>query len=110
MQLPLGGTSIGASRSLRDLLVNSSARSPIIIAEAPRRWPAGVHGTRRFLLHRFPFAVAYRELRSIIQVLAVAHARRRPGYWRAPATALRWLYESETLSESLRELDICGVL
>src|SRR5437879_5533304 len=24
--------------------------------------------------------------------------------WRAPATALRWLYESETLSESLREL------
>jgi hypothetical protein len=28
MQLPLSGTSIGASRSLRDLLVNSSARSP----------------------------------------------------------------------------------
>jgi plasmid stabilization system protein ParE len=53
-----------------------------IIAEAPQRWPAGPYGTRKFLLHRFPFAVVYRELPSIIQVLAVAHGHRRPGYWK----------------------------
>ena len=53
-----------------------------IIAEAPQRWPAGPHGTRKFLLHRFPFAVVYRELPSAIQILAVAHGHRRPGYWK----------------------------
>ena len=50
------------------------------IAEAPERFPSGVQGTRRLLLQRFPFAVVYRELPSVIQVLAVAHGRRRPGY------------------------------
>jgi plasmid stabilization system protein ParE len=53
-----------------------------MIAEAPQRWPAGPYGTRRFLLHRFPFAVVYRELPTAIQVLAVAHGHRRPGYWK----------------------------
>ena len=53
-----------------------------IIAEAPQRWPAGQHGTRKFLLDRFPFAVVYRELPSTIQVVAVAHGHRRPGYWK----------------------------
>ena len=58
------------------------ARAIGMIAEAPQRWPAGLHGTRKFLIHRFPFAVVYRELSSAIQVLAVAHGHRRPGYWK----------------------------
>jgi len=53
-----------------------------MIAEAPQRWPDNINGTRRLLLQRFPFAVVYRELPSIIQVLAIAHGRRRPGYWK----------------------------
>jgi plasmid stabilization system protein ParE len=53
------------------------------ISEAPRRWPAYLLGTRRFLLHRFPYAVIYRERRERIQVVAVAHGRRRPDYWKA---------------------------
>ncbi len=57
-------------------------RAVASIADAPERFPAGTSGTRRFLLQRFPFAVVYRELPSVIQVLAVAHARRRPGYWK----------------------------
>lgn len=52
------------------------------ILAAPQRWPAGPWGTRKVLLHRFPFAVIYRELPSAIQVLAVAHGHRRPGYWK----------------------------
>ena len=52
------------------------------ISAAPQRWPAGPHGTRKFLLRRFPFAVVYRELPSAIQILAVAHGHRRPGYWK----------------------------
>ena len=52
------------------------------IRSAPQRWRAGIHGTRKFLLRRFPFALVYRELPSAIQLLAVAHGHRRPGYWK----------------------------
>lgn len=51
------------------------------IAEAPERWPRAGAGCRRYVLHRFPFLVIYREHRAAIEVVAVAHARRRPGYW-----------------------------
>ena len=57
-------------------------RAVEMIADAPHRWASGLYGTRRFLLHRFPFALIYRELPSVIQVLAVAHHHRRPGYWK----------------------------
>ncbi|RLA45246.1 MAG: type II toxin-antitoxin system RelE/ParE family toxin [Gammaproteobacteria bacterium] len=36
---------------------------------------------RRASLQRFPFALIYREKQSKVQVLAVAHNRRRPQYW-----------------------------
>ena len=51
------------------------------IAEAPNAWPSHVHGTRRFLLRRFPYSVVYRAEPTRLIVIAVAHARRRPGYW-----------------------------
>ena len=47
-------------------------RAVELIAGAPHRWARDRAGTRRFLLHRFPFALIYRELPSIVQVLAVA--------------------------------------
>ena len=53
-----------------------------IIRTAPHRGPAGLHNTRKFLLRKFPFALVYRELPSAIQLLAIAHGRRRPGYWK----------------------------
>jgi plasmid stabilization system protein ParE len=52
------------------------------IADAPDRWPAYLHGTRRFLLRRFPFFIVYRQVADGVQVVAVAHGRRRPGYWK----------------------------
>ena len=57
-------------------------RAVALIAKTPERFPADAGGTRRFLLQRFPFAVIYRDLPSVIQILAVAHGRRRPGYWK----------------------------
>lgn len=36
---------------------------------------------RRAHLDRFPYTVIYREVEGNVQVLAVAHKRRRPGYW-----------------------------
>jgi hypothetical protein len=39
-------------------------------------------GTRRLVLRRFPFAIVYRLAGEFVLVLAIAHMRRRPGYWR----------------------------
>ena len=39
-------------------------------------------GTRRILLQRFPYAVHFDMNQSAVFVWAVAHRRRRPGYWR----------------------------
>jgi|SRR6516165_10383480 plasmid stabilization system protein ParE len=51
------------------------------IAAGPQQWPAYLRGTRMYRLARFPYLVVYRELPGIIQVIAVAHTSRRPGYW-----------------------------
>lgn len=53
------------------------------IQKGPERWTTHLHGTRRFLLRRFPYVVVYRVAESTIQVIAVAHGRRRPGYWKS---------------------------
>jgi plasmid stabilization system protein ParE len=52
------------------------------IAEAPDVWPPYVGDTQRFLLKRFPFSVVYRLVSDKIEVVAFAHGRRKPGYWR----------------------------
>ena len=53
------------------------------IAHTPYRWASGSYHTRRFLLRKFPFILIYRERMSgDIQVIAVAHTSRRPGYWK----------------------------
>ncbi len=36
---------------------------------------------RRALLPRFPYAVIFMDLGPEVRVLAVAHTKRRPGYW-----------------------------
>jgi len=52
------------------------------IAEFPEAWAPYVSRTRRYLMRRFPFSVVYRKQGQKIQVIAVAHHRRRPGYWK----------------------------
>lgn len=58
-------------------------RAVVSLMEAPLRWPPGVHGCRRLLLRRFPFGLFYRLALDEVQVVAVAHLRRRPGYWKS---------------------------
>lgn len=57
-------------------------RAVAAIGEVPARWPRHLGKTRRFVMHRFPFIVVYRELQDRVEVLAVAHGKRRPGYWK----------------------------
>jgi len=55
------------------------------IAEAPRLGSLvpGVsdQSIRRRPVRRFPYHVVYMELPDRLQILAMAHDRRRPGYW-----------------------------
>ena len=53
------------------------------ILESPGRWPSALHGTRRIVFPRFPFSVFYRVSGDVIEIIAVAHQSRRPGYWQS---------------------------
>ncbi len=39
-------------------------------------------GFRKCLVHRFPYTIYYLELEDRIWIAAIAHQKRRPGYWR----------------------------
>ncbi|SRR5216683_1558088 len=52
------------------------------ISQAPGRWPKHLHGTRRFVLHHFPFSIIYLDEPDVVSILAVAHNKRKPGYWK----------------------------
>lgn len=58
------------------------------IAEAPLRWPRFYGRFRRFPMHKFPFSVVYAVRLDCVEVMAVAHYRRKPGYWRARPRSL----------------------
>jgi len=53
-----------------------------IACTSPHRYPIEKKpDIRRIRMNRFPFTVLFREYSGTIQVLAVAHHRRRPLYW-----------------------------
>jgi toxin ParE1/3/4 len=39
------------------------------------------HGVRKRLVRRFPYTIFYAELDDRIWVAAIAHQKRKPGYW-----------------------------
>jgi plasmid stabilization system protein ParE len=51
------------------------------IAADPQRFPHCDHRHRYYIMRRFPFQVIYREHQNGWLVVAVAHAKRKPGYW-----------------------------
>lgn len=51
----------------------------------PETWPElEAPGIRRYLIHRFPYALYYRleSRHNRVAIYAVMHLRREPGYWR----------------------------
>src|SRR5688572_29920376 len=53
-----------------------------MIRDHPETWPTYVLGTRRFILNRFPYSLVYKTDGTHSLIVAIAHAKRKPGYWR----------------------------
>ena len=75
----------------RDLLVAEAFKAEVThalksVSEAPDRWPLMTDRVRRYVLPRFPFSIVYRTHGSLVDVVAIAHQKRKPGYWRKDET------------------------
>lgn len=53
------------------------------IASFPRHGSPYLAGTRRIVLRRFPYSIVYLEESPGSLIIAIAHHRQKPGYWRA---------------------------
>ncbi|HMV64202.1 MAG TPA: type II toxin-antitoxin system RelE/ParE family toxin [Rhodocyclaceae bacterium] len=85
-----------AEAEVREAFLWYSERSPIAAAAFraetletidrlsidARMWPEDEDAIRRRRLRHFPYTVFYEIQGGTVTVLAVAHQRRKPGYWR----------------------------
>jgi toxin ParE1/3/4 len=76
----------GLGRAFRQEFAKAITR----IQRTPQAWLLlDDQGTRKHRLRRFPYTIYYVELDQTIWIAAVAHQKRRPGYWsgRSPQDA-----------------------
>ncbi len=52
-----------------------------LLKHHPQIGTPSIGGSRWIPLKRFPYTLHYRVVGEVIDILAVAHQRRRPGYW-----------------------------
>jgi plasmid stabilization system protein ParE len=53
-----------------------------LISQNRSRWPKFDDRRRRFIVRKFPYSIIYELHREEVVILAVAHGKRRPNYWR----------------------------
>jgi plasmid stabilization system protein ParE len=53
------------------------------IRHSTGQFASSAAGIRRARLVRFPYSLVFREGADGIEVFAIAHAKRKPGYWRS---------------------------
>ena len=72
-----------AARSgLGDAFLDDIQHAIDTVRERPHLGVAVAYGFRRTLVRRFPFSLVYAVEGEEIVVVAVAHQRRSPNYWR----------------------------
>lgn len=54
-----------------------------LIVRSPDLWSHFEAGTRRYVLPTFPYNIIYRLIPAGVEIVAVAHHKRRPRYWRS---------------------------
>lgn len=52
-----------------------------LLSQFPELGQPGPYQTRKLPLHAFPYSLIYRVETETVRVIAIAHQRRRPGYW-----------------------------
>lgn len=67
---------------LGEAFLDDVERAIELISERPRIGASADRGFRKTILRRFPFSIIYVDLDEEILIVAVAHQRRRPGFWR----------------------------
>jgi toxin ParE1/3/4 len=72
----------GIDDRLGDRWLEEAGRTIESIRDHPELWAVDRSGVREVLVHHFPYIVAYRLHAEMIEIVAVAHASRRRGYWR----------------------------
>ncbi len=60
-----------------------------LIADSPQLGPLFDTSRRRMIVRKFPYSLIYQVGARELIILAVAHARRRPYYWRRRARKRR---------------------
>ena len=70
-----GGDSLGLS------LAAEFERTVSLLQSRPLIGSQWLKGFRKFGLRRFPFSIIYIVSSAELRVLALAHFRRKPGYW-----------------------------
>ena len=67
---------------LGSLLIDEADALANLICENPKAWGIELKpDIRRAPLYKFPLSIVYRAMPDEIQILAVAHDKRRPQYW-----------------------------
>lgn len=70
------------SVSAGEAFLNELDNAVEMISASPEIGAQYVQNTRRHLFRRFPFYLVYRKVSKKLEIIAVAHGRRRPGYWK----------------------------
>jgi plasmid stabilization system protein ParE len=53
-----------------------------LIRNDPNQWPICDDQHHLYILRRYPYSIVYSVQDQTITVVAIAHARRRPNYWK----------------------------
>jgi plasmid stabilization system protein ParE len=72
----------GRKKGLGLEFLNEVERTVASIVALPQSGPAISSSIRRRIVHRFPYGVLYAIHEDKILIVAVAHLKRRPGYWK----------------------------
>jgi len=62
-------------------LLRELDRAFSLITISPGIWPRYAAETRKYVLRNYPYNVIYREIPAGVEVIALAHHKRRPRYW-----------------------------
>jgi toxin ParE1/3/4 len=71
-----------ANAELGHAFISQFERSATLLLEHPNLGAVWRGSVRRLPLRRFPYSIVYYVREFEIRVLAIAHQRRKPGFWR----------------------------